>query len=321
MWIHSTSSPSQRLVRSMTVVHQHKERAQHTVDGHGQAREDDLRSFVIELESPWTRGTRNLARFRATHHDPQPQERPQVSSQCISTRPRMSNTSRRLVTRHSLKVTRNCRKWWVCNCSKSKNNRSSSHCPKAVDFRLQSQGTPKSQNGHVGVQLALSKCGDSVHCHWCLFDNITAGTADTSVDSNAQETSLEQDARNEVFLPVAIQTVEFSIRPRMNSTSCRRDRTVEPSKYPEYGNRLDRHTHGVPTTRPTPESPWTRGKRVTVPSHTSRPQAQEGKTLQTVSQAITAPGKLDAATASPTTATKEKVSSEHDETLGKEPPS
>ena len=98
VWIHSTSSPSQRLVRSTTVVHQHKERAHHTVDGHGQAREDDLRSFVIELESPWTRGTRNLARFRATHHDPQPQERPQVSSQCISTRPRMSNTSRRLVT-------------------------------------------------------------------------------------------------------------------------------------------------------------------------------------------------------------------------------
>ena len=64
----------------------------------------------------------------------------------------------------------------------------------------------KIANGHVGVQLALSKCGDSMHCHWCLFDNITAGTADTSVDSNAQETSLEQDARNEVFPPVVPST-------------------------------------------------------------------------------------------------------------------
>ena len=50
VWIHSTSSPSQRLVRSTTVVHQHNERVQHTVDGHWQVREDDLQSFVIELE-------------------------------------------------------------------------------------------------------------------------------------------------------------------------------------------------------------------------------------------------------------------------------
>ena len=42
VWIHSTSSPSQRLVLSTTVVHQHNERVQHTVDGCGQVREDDL---------------------------------------------------------------------------------------------------------------------------------------------------------------------------------------------------------------------------------------------------------------------------------------
>ena len=41
----------------------------------------------------------------------------------------------------------------------------------------------------------------------------------------------------------------------------------------------------------------------------------------TVSLVITAPAKLDAAIASLTTATKEKVSSEHVETLGKQPPS
>ena len=50
VWIHSTSSPSQRLVCSTTVVHQHNERVQYTVDGHGQVREDDLQSFVTELE-------------------------------------------------------------------------------------------------------------------------------------------------------------------------------------------------------------------------------------------------------------------------------
>ena len=42
VWIHSTSSPSQRLVLSTTVVHQHKERVQNTVGGCGQVREDDL---------------------------------------------------------------------------------------------------------------------------------------------------------------------------------------------------------------------------------------------------------------------------------------
>ena len=55
------------LVRSMTVVHQHNERVQHTVDGHRQAREDDLQSFVMELESPWTRGKRVTWRVSEPH--------------------------------------------------------------------------------------------------------------------------------------------------------------------------------------------------------------------------------------------------------------
>ena len=42
-------------------------RAQHTVDGHGQVREDDLQSFVIELESPWTRGKRVTWRVPEPH--------------------------------------------------------------------------------------------------------------------------------------------------------------------------------------------------------------------------------------------------------------
>ena len=68
------------LVRSTTVVHQHNERVQHTVDGHRQVREDDLQSFVMPSWSPLMdqRKARNLARSRATHHDPQPQKGPQV---------------------------------------------------------------------------------------------------------------------------------------------------------------------------------------------------------------------------------------------------